>query len=143
MYDEVLLPTDGSSDTIEVIEHTLGVASEDATVHALYVVDRRHIMAAAEESKEEVQRSLHEEGERAIEDVRVHVADAGLSCQTTCAEGIPHRTIVEYATENGVDLVVMGTHGQTGAERVAAMGSTTERVLEDGSAPPVLVVNIG
>jgi nucleotide-binding universal stress UspA family protein len=143
MYDEVLLPTDGSSETVDVIDHALGVATGDATVHSLYVVDRRHVMAAAEESKDEVRRSLEERGERALEDVRVHVADAGLSCETTCAEGIPHRTIVEYATENDVDLVVMGTHGQTGPERIAAMGSTTERVLQNGSAPPVLVVNLG
>lgn len=142
MYEEILLPTDGSPDTVEAIEHALGVAEEGATVHALYVVDRRHVMAAAEESKEEVRRSLHEEGKRAIEDVRLRIAEAGLATETACVEGIPHRTIVEYAEDNGIDLTVMGTHGQTGAERLVAMGSTTERVLEDGSVP-VLVVDIG
>jgi nucleotide-binding universal stress UspA family protein len=142
MYDDILVPTDGSAGTAGVLEHALAAADEDTTVHALYVVDRRHIMAADGDSKEEVRRSLGEEGDRALDEVRVAVEEAGLACATAREEGIPHRTVLEYADEEGVDLVVMGTHGRTGRQEVAALGSTTERVVENG-AVPVLVVNIG
>jgi nucleotide-binding universal stress UspA family protein len=141
MYDDILLPTDGSSGTAEAVDHALGVAGEESTVHALYVVDRRHIVAADEGTKDEIRRSLEEEGERALEEVSVRVTDEGLACETTLTEGIPNSEIVDYAAEAGVDVVVMGTHGQTGPDRKAAMGSTTERVLKDGSTP-VLVVSI-
>ncbi|WP_159901825.1 universal stress protein [Salinirussus salinus] len=141
MYDDILVPTDGSSGTAEVLDHALAIAEEGTTVHGLYVVDKRHIMAADEGSKEEVRRSLQEEGERALDDVAVTVEDAGLTARTVCEEGIPHRTVVEYAQDSGIDLVVMGTHGRTGRQGVEALGSTTERVVENGSVP-VLVVNI-
>jgi len=140
MYDDILVPTDGSSGTAAVLDHALAIAAEGTTVHGLYVVDKRHIMAADEGSKEEVRRSLQEEGERALDDVAVTVEDAGLAARTVCEEGIPHRTVTEYAREHA-DLVVMGTHGQTGRQGVDALGSTTERVVENGSVP-VLVVNI-
>jgi nucleotide-binding universal stress UspA family protein len=142
MYDNILVPTDGSSGTEAVLDHALAIAAEGTTVHGLYVVDKRHIMAADGDSKGEVRRSLQEEGERALDDLEVTVEDAGLPAMTACEEGIPHRVAVEYAQDNGVDLVVMGTHGRTGRQGVDALGSTTERVVENGSVP-VLVVNIG
>ena len=142
MYSDILLPTDGSSGTVEALEHALAVATaHDATVHVLYVVDKRHYMAASEETKAEIKHSLEEEAERALEDARIRIEDEGLTCVTEQREGIPHREITAYATEN-VDVVVMGTHGKTGAEQVTALGSTTERVVENGEVP-VFVVNIG
>ena len=142
MYDDILVPTDGSSGTAEVLDHALAIAEGGTTVHGLYVVDKRHIMAADEDSKAEVRRSLQEEGERALDDVEVTVEDAGLTAATVCEEGIPHRAVVAYARETGADLVVMGTHGRTGRQGVDALGSTTERVVENGEVP-VLVVNLG
>jgi len=143
MYDDVLLPTDGSSGTVEALEHALAIAeNEGATVHVLYVVDSRHYRAASEDAKDEVRRSLVEEGERALEDAEVRLTDEGLEVRTTCREGIPHKTILAYADTEGIDLVVMGTHGKTGRERLATLGSTTERVVKNGEVP-VLVVDIG
>jgi len=142
MYDDILVPTDGSSGTAEALDHALAIAKGETTVHGLYVVDKRHIMAADEDSKAEVRRSLQEEGERALDDLEVTVVDAGVAVTTVCEEGIPHRAVVKYAREHGADLVVMGTHGRTGRQGVEALGSTTERVVENGDMP-VLVVDIG
>lgn len=142
MYDEVLIPTDGSSGTVEALEHAITVASDQsARVHVLYVVDRRLYTAASDDAKEEVQQSLREEADRALEDARIRVEDAGLECVTTSEDGIPYKVIDEYADREGIDLVVMGTHGQTGPDRMVTLGSTTERVLKNASVP-VLVVDI-
>ena len=59
------------------------------------------------------------------------VGSAGVECQVL--EGAPLGTIVEYATANAVDLIVLGTHGRSGLERVM-LGSVTERVLQIGRA---------
>jgi len=142
MYEDILLPTDGSSGTVDVIDHAIAIGTDhDATVHGLYVVDRRLYMAAAEDTKAEVTQSLQEQGEVALDDARVRIEEAGLTARTVAREGIPHREILDYAEEAGIDLVVMGTHGRTGPDRIANLGSTTERVVEDGSVP-VLVVDI-
>jgi nucleotide-binding universal stress UspA family protein len=142
MYDDILVPTDGSAGTEKALDHAVAAATaHEATVHSLYVVDRRLYRAAAAETTAEIKRSLEEEGEVALDDVRVRVEEEGRDCVTAVIDGIPHREILDYVDRAAVDLVVMGTHGRTGPERIANLGSTTERVVEDGSVP-VLVVNI-
>ncbi|WP_436935826.1 universal stress protein [Halovenus marina] len=142
MYDDILLPTDGSTATVQALDHAVTIADDqNATVHVLYVVDRRNYLAADADVKDEIRRSLEEEGERALDDARIRLDEDGIDFRTATREGIPYRTIVEYADEEGMDLIVMGTHGKTGAERVASLGSTTERVVKD-SKIPVLVVEL-
>mgnify|MGYP002760924791 CR=1 FL=1 len=46
-----------------------------------------------------------------------------------------------YAAETPVDLVVMGTHGRSGRDKLTNLGSVTERVVEN-SETPILVVRI-
>lgn len=143
MYDDILLPTDGSGATTEALEHALSIAADkDATVHVLYVLDKRHFMAADEATTAEVRRSLEEEATHALDDAQVRIEDEGVNCETVSTEGIPHRTIVDYAEDEGMDLIVMGTHGKTGPERLEQLGSTTERVVKNADQP-VLVVEIG
>jgi nucleotide-binding universal stress UspA family protein len=55
-------------------------------------------------------------------------------------EGDPAGEIVRYARDAAVDLVVMGTHGRTGVERLL-MGSVAEQVLRDAPCS-VLVVKL-
>ena len=60
---------------------------------------------------------------------------------TTCelVQGLPAGSIVAYAHEHDVDLIVLGTHARTGWSRLV-MGSVTESVMR--AAPcPVLVVH--
>lgn len=142
MYDNVLVATDGSSGTTETLEHAVSIARDnDAMVHGLYVVDRRLFLAAEKDTQDDVRQSLVEEGEVALDDIAVRGEEAGLTVETEMKDGIPHKTITEYAEETNIDLVVMGTHGRTGRDRVANLGSVTERVVEE-SPVPVLVVHI-
>jgi nucleotide-binding universal stress UspA family protein len=143
MYDNILLPTDGSSATTEALDHALTIAiDKDATIHPLYIVDKRHLRAADDETIDEVRRSLEEEATHALDDAEVRIEDEGVTVEPVQREGAPHREIVDYAEEVGIDLIVMGTHGKNGRERLAQLGSTTERVVKNADQP-VLVVEIG
>jgi len=66
---------------------------------------------------------------------------AGVPTVEAIRLGVPHRTIRKYADAEGVDLVVMGTHGRTGVEH-ALVGSVTERVVRTLDVP-VLTVHPG
>jgi nucleotide-binding universal stress UspA family protein len=55
-------------------------------------------------------------------------------------EGDPASEIVRYAQEAGMDLIVMGTHGRTGLERLL-MGSVAEKVMRLATCS-VLVVKL-
>ena len=142
MYDDILLPTDGSSGTVDALDHAITVASDqDARIHVVYVLDKRLYTAASDESKDEIRQSLEEEATVALDDAQVRIEDEGIECVTVSEEGIPYTTIVDYADSEDIDLVVMGTRGQSGRDRRVNLGSTTERVLKNASMP-VLVVDI-
>lgn len=140
MYERILVPTDGSEATTKTLDHALGVAAPDATVHALYVVDRRLYLAAEKDEQDDVRDRLHQEGSDAVEAVAAYVGEDA-EVVTAVEEGIPHKRIVEYAEEAGLDLVAIGTHGKTGRERMVGLGSVTEEVVER-SGVPTLVVRI-
>jgi nucleotide-binding universal stress UspA family protein len=55
-------------------------------------------------------------------------------------EGDPAAEILRYAADAGVDLIVMGTHGRTGLDRLL-LGSVAEKVLR-GASRSVLVVKM-
>lgn len=57
-------------------------------------------------------------------------------------EGAPPETIVSYAEEREADLVVMGTHGRRGLQRLL-IGSVTEEVLRTAPCPVLTVRNRG
>jgi nucleotide-binding universal stress UspA family protein len=133
MYDDVLVPTDGSRGAEAALRHGIAIASQwDATLHALYVVDLRVARTGP------LHRTLQDEGREALRDVEVAGTQAGLSVVTEMVEGRPHEEILEYVSERGIDVVVMGTHGRTGIDRLV-MGSVAERVNRL-SPVPVLTV---
>lgn len=141
-YEDILVPTDGSSGSERIREHAITIGRDhDATLHGLYVIDRRRYMAASKDTQEDLIQTLEEEGEVALEDLTVRGEDAGLSVTTETRQGIPHKEIVSSIEAGDVDLVVLGTHGRTGPDRVANLGSVTERVIGNVDVP-VLVVNI-
>ena len=58
----------------------------------------------------------------------------GISVKRVLAEGDPAKTIVEHAANEGVDLIVMPTHGY-GTFRRFILGSVTAKVLHDAACP--------
>jgi nucleotide-binding universal stress UspA family protein len=63
---------------------------------------------------------------------------ASVPWQARTEEGRPVDMIVKYAEEIHADLIIMGTHGRTGLERIL-LGSVAEEVVRKAS-PPVLVI---
>jgi nucleotide-binding universal stress UspA family protein len=141
MYDTILLPTDGSAPSDAARRHAIGLASAyDATLHAIYVIDDQALRAARIDT-DVVLAGFEEEGSRLVGDVAAAASEADVACETAVLHGRAHEEIVEYATDNGVDLVVMGTHGRHGVQRFL-LGSVTERVVRI-SPIPVLTVRGG
>ncbi|ELY62298.1 universal stress protein [Natronolimnohabitans innermongolicus] len=142
MYDDILVPTDGSATITETLAHGLPIAEDnDATVHALYVVDSRITAAATEETGPELERSLEDEGQTAVADVADDASARGLETETAVEKGTPSKTILEYAEDNGIDLIVIGTQGKSPREKVTSLGSVSERVVDNASIPVFVVRN--
>ncbi|MUW14757.1 universal stress protein [Halorubrum sp. CBA1125] len=142
LYDRILVPTDGSEEGERAVSHALDLAAvHGAGIHALYVVDTASYAGMPMESTwEGVGDLLRGDAEEAVKQVEALAEGTGVDVETAVVEGTPSREILRYAEDNDCDLVVMGTHGRGGIDRLL-LGSVAEKVVR-GSTVPVLTVRL-
>ncbi|MEF8780498.1 MAG: universal stress protein [Haloferacaceae archaeon] len=135
--DSILAPTEGSPCANTGIERAIDVAADSgATLHALYVVDQGLGRPGDWDIVVERQEA---EGEEALDAAGDLGERAGVEVEKHLRRGNPAQEIVGFAEGNGVDVIVMGTCGRSGFDRIKTAGSTTERVIR-ASTVPVLAV---
>ncbi|WP_433629401.1 universal stress protein [Halomicrococcus sp. NG-SE-24] len=139
MYDQILIPTDGSTETEQAANHGLGLArTYDATVHALYVTDTSEYAAVPEaDAREQLRTAAEKAGRRATAEVVETAAEFDLTTERGIRQGTPYEEIFDYVDERDIDLVAMGTHGRGG--RGPDLGSTTLRVVRNVDVPVLTV----
>ncbi|WP_306061361.1 universal stress protein [Natronococcus wangiae] len=139
MYDNILIPTDGSPGIGSAVEQCMMQAKQnDATVHVLYIIDSRTHIMLPDATQKKVVELLREEGHRAVEHIHTIAKEHAIECVTALKQGVPHDTILTYAQDQEIDLIIMGTHGRSGEEK-RVLGSVTEEVVRNASIPVMTV----
>ena len=144
MFTHILVPTDFSEPSDAALDYARTLAASfGSAVHLLHVVEAPFVTGplgtpvfVAEGLT--VHGQLFEEAKGRLEKL-VTAADRSRGNVTTdVIVGTSARTILDYALDHGMDLIVMGTHGRGGMAHLL-MGSVAEKVVR--SAPcPVLTV---
>ena len=136
MYETIVVPTDGSSQSDAAVDHAVELARHHGSeVHVLYVADSNRDSLTTQGG--EVVDALEQEGDQIVSEA-VERADAGTDIAGEVLTGDPVETILDYADSVDADLVVMGTAGRRGLDRYL-LGSTTERVVRLSSVPVLTV----
>lgn len=136
MFDTVVVSTDGSESVERAIDVALDVADRfDADVHALTVVDASEVDASPEQLRDELRAALESQAEDALESV---AARADVDVTTAIREGRPAQEIGAYAREVDADLIVGGTRGRHGENRLL-LGSVAERLVRTAPVPVLTV----
>jgi len=144
-FKKILFPVDLSEVSPKIAPWALGLARTfEADVHVVYVARLfEHFTTAyvSSESIENFEKELIEGAERALSDfVKRHFENRGFDrCQAKVVVGDAADEILEYIKSEQIDMVVMGTHGRKGLERVL-FGSVADRVVKMSSAP-VFTIN--
>ena len=140
MYDTILVPIDGSPEAENAIVRALDLAQTgDATIHVLHVIGPSVPSIDVDSTQSEAWRQQSEKrGREATVKIQERAKDLGLDAVRTVHEGVPYQAILTYIDENDINLVVMGTRGRTGSDRVR-LGSTTERVVTFADVPVMTV----
>lgn len=129
MADTIVLPTDGSTNAQRATAHAIALAkSEDATLHALFVVETRDTGEPALSSMEMLVSEQEDRGREVLSAVAEAAQRHGVQVETTCCHGDPTDTIGEFADEVDADLIVMGERGQTHEHRE---GTVTRELRRD------------
>jgi len=134
MIKKILAPTDFSDLSASGVRYACQLAKE---VGAELVVIN---IVTLDESNVADKRELEQHKRQLDEFLTEKVAGAGsdLSIRKVVEPGQPYSTIVYWAENERVDLIVTSSHGRSGLSRVL-MGSVTEEIIRK-SPCPVLVV---
>lgn len=139
----VLVPTDFSAMSDEALEHAVLVASRfGAGVQLLHVLEdpmvTEGLAAEAYIAEAPTLRSALLRDARAKLARRSDSTDPAVRIESEVLFGHGATTIAEYASQRGVDLIVMGTHGRTGVAHLL-LGSVAERLVRTAPCPVLTV----
>lgn len=143
MYDSILLSTDGTVASERAEKHAIALAdAHDADLHVLYVVDEDVVTAYSGDEyvdgAEGPEHGLEEHGEDTLSSIRSQATEQGIEVVDAIQHGRPAGTIMRYADDNDVDLIVLGTKRRPGEYR-ALLGSVTDRVLRLTTRPATVI----
>jgi nucleotide-binding universal stress UspA family protein len=132
---KILFPTDFSSFAEYALPYAVAMAEEfDATIYMLYVEEVLPYIPGDPDrhfpDSETIDQAAHVKMQSHID----KHAEGRVEVKRFVARGTPAEEIVEFAKQEGIDLIVLATHGRTGLKHVL-LGSTTEKVVRKASCP--------
>lgn len=142
-YKHILVPVDGSPTSLQAVAKAAELAKIfSSTVTAIYVIDPYPFTGVGADfayGQSQYLSAATAEAQAALQAAKDAFAVTGVAANTAVVEGhVVHRGIVQTAQEVGADLLVIGSHGRRGLEKLV-LGSVTQRVLSEVHLP-VLVV---
>ena len=146
MYKQILVAIDGSPHSERALSHAIGLADGlSATLRIVHVIDTGWLGLGMELGIDTVQMSQahREAGEKLLQDARATAQVAGLEAEIRLVEmGAPAdhvaANIAKEAADWPADLVVLGTHGRRGLERML-LGSVAESMARLSPVPVLLI----
>lgn len=144
MFKNILLPTDGSQGVARALDCAVAIALKfGAKIHVLHVIEVVWLVFNYPEYSglidERIGDKLREGGVQIVEDTVESIRAAGIEAvEGSVREGSPAEVILQYARENAIDLIVMGTHGRRGLNRLL-LGSVAEEVVRRSEVPVLTV----
>ena len=143
-YKKVLFCTDFSENSDYAFEFAFGIAKRDeGLLYILHVIPsnpqqemlRSHI---SEDILRNIQKGLELELDDNYKEHYTKEIEDAVRFEVVTRSGREDKEIIEFAKNEKVDIIVMGTHGKTGIEH-AFFGSVAEKVLRRSPIPVFII----
>jgi nucleotide-binding universal stress UspA family protein len=134
---KILIATDGSKTAEKAADFGVQIAgSSGASVYVVYVIDTTPYYSIPLDQvwSKEVYEQLEQMGNEITSNEEKTAKAAGLEAESIVRKGDPAARIVNFAEELGVDMIVVGSHGIGGFERLV-IGSVSEKVVRHAKIP--------
>lgn len=146
MYRRILVPVDGSATSTLGLSEALGLAkNQGARLRILNVLDESVLVQSMDvytmAQTADIVDSLRASGQKALDTAAALTRKRGVKAECALLEsrGQPvSDVILSEAKKWRADVIVMGTHGHRGMNRML-LGSDAERVLREAPVPVLLV----
>jgi nucleotide-binding universal stress UspA family protein len=139
---KILHPTDFSECAAEAQAVTVDLARKleaelvlvqvlvEAPLYSEGFISRRQVQTVYDAQRKWTEEKLEARAEQ--------LRQSGIKTSWRVQAGAPHEEIVRTAEEEHADMIVMGTHGRSGLNRMV-LGSVAERVIRLGPCPVLTV----
>lgn len=140
LLKNILFPTDFTKDADQAFQYAVEVASKTgAHIHLLHAVEEPYDFAVrVEETVQELTELAEEKLTNIITDIRESETYGKLSVSRQIKRGKPYRMIMNSIKDLNIDLIIMGTKGESSLKRIL-YGNVTSKVILD-SPVPILTV---
>ena len=137
VLSKILIAIDGSKTAEKAADFGVQIAGlSGAKVYSVYVIDTTPYYSIPLDQvwSKEVYEQLENMGYGITSDVEKTAKAAGLEAESVVLKGDPAQRIVNFAEEQRVDMIVVGSHGIGGFERLV-IGSVSEKVVRHTKIP--------
>lgn len=159
-YKKILVPHDGSEYADKALGHAIEIAKISGTgvaIILLNVVQKIYLppsfrgedyqfrspksgdQLTTEEYLKELYLQMKDDVLKVLKERTKRCEAAGIPAKTTILIGHAVEKIIEFANQEKVDLIVVGSKGLGGISRIMALGSVSRIVSEKASCPVLLV----
>jgi nucleotide-binding universal stress UspA family protein len=144
-YKRILVPVDGSPTSNAGLREAIALAkAQRAELQLVHVVDQHSLVMLGAEAVvhlDEMMAGLTRTGQSVLRKGKALAAKGGVNASTVLLEtvsGPAADPIVRQARKWRADLMVIGTHGRRGIQRLL-MGSDAEQIVRSSPVPVLLV----
>ncbi len=141
MFKRIVVAYDGSDHAIKALNTAIELAKAfNSKLDVVEVVDTAALLGMGfAPVPSDVIAQIYNKAQNDVEQAKKKAQDAGVKDVTSqVLEGDPATSIIEYASKNGADLIVIGSRGLSTFKRLI-LGSVSSKVVQE-SRVPVLVV---
>jgi nucleotide-binding universal stress UspA family protein len=138
----ILFPTDfseGSSQALQyAVDFTKKYGAKLYVVHVIYDIAKATGWYVPHVSMDQMYKDIQEGAKKELDKFGVEELGGIKSVERTVLTGVPHEEVMNFAKKNKVDLIIMGTHGRKGIDRIL-FGSTAAQVVRFAPCPVLTV----
>lgn len=139
---KILFPTDFSEGAKNAIPYAVDMAKAYGAklylLHVIYDIATASGLHVPHASVDEMYSEMQATAQRELERFGLREREGLKDVEHSIKRGVPYEEILKFAQDNNIDLIVIGTHGRKGLDRVL-FGSTAERVVRNSSCPVLTV----
>jgi nucleotide-binding universal stress UspA family protein len=144
MIKKIMIATDGSDTSKKAAMIGIDIAHRaNGSITAVYVMETLRLahlpgFATLPGLKEKILQLMQEEGQQATQFVEDQALIMKVPCRKILTQGSPSEELLKISREQGIDLIIMGSLGRTGMEKIL-LGSVAGKVVLQSSIPVLLV----
>ena len=142
MYKKILVPLDGSALSEAVLDHVVAIATSCQVPEVVIIRITRPLDGSTWEPIDtkvasNLDKALRIKANTYLEKIAADLKTKGVKVKVEVLAGDPAEEITKYSKREGIDLIVMSTHGRSGFSRWV-FGSVADRVVRHTEVPVLI-----